>query len=83
LLALRGSDVTDTQNMLFILRHDDKPIIIPDRNITDHLRNTVTNTSAMIVDTQKINLENQVVFTDDKSLVEPLILKQFSQLKLR
>jgi hypothetical protein len=65
--------------MLFILRHDDQTITIPDTDIIDYFANTKLIASSLVVDPQSHNLTNQVLFTDDKSLIEPLIVKQFAK----
>jgi spermidine synthase len=79
LLALKGPKHTGTQNMLFILRHEDQTITIPDTDIIDYFANTKLIASNLVVDPQSHNLANQVLFTDDKSLIEPLIVKQFAK----
>jgi predicted membrane-bound spermidine synthase len=80
LLALRGPDHTGTQNMLFILRHDDKPIIIPNKEIIDYFNRTKFLAPSLVVDKNTLTLTNQTLFTDNKSSIEPLIVKQFSNL---
>jgi predicted membrane-bound spermidine synthase len=82
LLALRGTDYTGTQNMLFILRHDDKPITIPDQEIIDYFNVATTSALTLLVDTTKIKLDNQSVFTDNLSNIEPLIVKEFAKSRL-
>ena len=82
LLALKGPAYTETQNMLFILRHEGQPITIPDTEIRDYFNNTTAKAVTLQVPPQTIRQDNQVVFTDNKSLIEPLIVKQFAQIKL-
>jgi spermidine synthase len=82
LLALKGPNYSDTQNMLFVLRHENMSITIAPREVKDHFGGTISIASDLVVATKKLDLSNQVVFTDDKSEVEPLILKQFAKLKL-
>ncbi len=83
LIALQGPQVSSTQNMLFIIRHDGQTITIPKKDIVDHFRGTTLDSGTLVVDPNSLTLSNQTVFTDDKSLIEPLIVKQFANLKLR
>jgi spermidine synthase len=82
LIALSGTDTTNMQNMLFVLRHDGHNITIPDKDIIDHFRNISTPAHKLVVDPTKLSLADQNVFTDDKSLIEPLIVKQFTNVYL-
>lgn len=77
LLALRGPEHPGTQNMLFILRHDNQPIVIPDTEIIDYFNETQKIASTLIVNQSSLTLDNQALFTDNKSNIEPLIVKQF------
>ncbi|MBY0537777.1 fused MFS/spermidine synthase [Patescibacteria group bacterium] len=79
LLALRGPDYTKTQNMLFILRHDDQPIVIPNTKITDYFNKTEKMAPSLIVDQKSLTLDKQTVFTDNRSNIEPLIVKEFTE----
>lgn len=78
LLALRGTEYTGTQNMLFILRQDEKSITIPDREIIDYFSETKKIASDLAVDQNSLSLNNQSLFTDNTSSIEPLIVRQFS-----
>jgi spermidine synthase len=80
LLALRGPKHTGTQNMIFILRHDDKLITIPNKEIIDYFNKTKLQAPTLHVSKDSLNLTHQVLFTDNKSTIEPLIVKQFSGL---
>ncbi len=79
LIALRGPEFTGTQNMLFILRPEGTTITIPDKEITDYFNNTKEVASKLIVDKKILSLDNQTVFTDDLSSIEPLIVQEFSR----
>ncbi len=80
LLALRGVDYVGTQNMLFILRHDNQPITIPEKEIIDYFNNnTAKFAPSLIVNKANLQLNNQTLFTDNKSNIEPLIVKQFTR----
>lgn len=79
LVALRGPNHTGTQNMLFILRHEGYPITIPDTKIIDYFNETQKIASSLVVNQNSLTLENQTLFTDDKSKIEPLIVKQFTR----
>ncbi len=81
LVALRGVDHIGTQNMVFILRQDDQPITIPNKEIIDYFNDTKKFAPAMVVDKTKLNLKNQTIFTDNKSNIEPLIVQEFAKLR--
>jgi spermidine synthase len=83
LVPLRGPDYTETQNMLFILRHEGNDIMIPATEIKDYFNNTSVTADTLLAPPQMLRLDNQVVFTDNKSLIEPLIVKQFAGIKLQ
>jgi spermidine synthase len=68
LLALRGPDHTGTQN-----------IVIPDTEIIDYFNETQKIASTLTVNQASLSLDNQALFTDNKSNIEPLIMKQFGR----
>ncbi|MES2966694.1 MAG: hypothetical protein V4668_02825, partial [Patescibacteria group bacterium] len=70
------------QNMIFVLRHEGQPITIPDTEIIDYFNSTKKPASSLVVDPRTISLTNQVVFTDDTSQIEPMIVKQFAGIRL-
>lgn len=83
LLALKGSGFTEKQNMLFILRQEGQEITIPDQDIIDYFTGASAKAPALVVAPETTKLDNQVIFTDDKSLIEPLIVKQFADVRWR
>ncbi len=81
IIAITGTGYTGIQNILFVVRHEGMPITIPeDLFIKDLFLGVTTHAPTMIVTTEALNLENQVVFYDDRSELEPLVFAQFSQL---
>lgn len=77
LIAIFGPGYTGVQNLLFIVRHDGQPITIPDTDIKNMFAGEITSATKLVV-YNNYNLKNQVLFTDDKSLVEPLVFTQFA-----
>ncbi|MES2749015.1 MAG: fused MFS/spermidine synthase [Patescibacteria group bacterium] len=82
LLALRGVDYKGMQNMIFILRHDGQPITIPDQEIIDYFSSTTKSAPSLLVNKNSLQLNNQTLFTDNKSNIEPLIVREFSKARL-
>lgn len=81
LLAINGPKNPDIQNILFVVRHEGKPITIPsDLRIKNIFTGTTTAATAMIVNQDTLTLDNQVIFHDDKSELEPLVFAQFKKL---
>ena len=78
LLPLRGKDYKGTQNMVFVLRHEGQPITIPDKEIIDYFNQETKVASTLVLPENYLPLDTQVTFTDNKSLIEPLIVKQFA-----
>lgn len=81
LVAINGPGFTDVQNLLFIVRHKGHIITIPETPINNIFSGGTTPAHQLVVYSQ-FNLINQVTFTDDRSLLEPLVFKQFASLKL-
>ncbi len=77
IVAISGIQKTTMQNMVFVLRHEDQPIIFPEIEIND-LGLSVSPIAELILDKTTLSLAEQVIFTDDLSKVEPYIFKQFA-----
>jgi spermidine synthase len=81
IVALNGTNYEGIQNILFLVRHDNLPITIPDDLMIKNIfTGTTTPATAMVVDKSTLPLTNQTLFTDDKSELEPLVFAQFSKL---
>ncbi len=77
LFAMTASTSPALQNLVFVMRHDTLPIAIDqNRIVTDYFNNTQTLVARNQVTTQSAQPESQIVFTDDRAPVEPLLLKQ-------
>lgn len=83
LIALKGPEYKETQNMVFILRHEGHEIVLPDKDIKDYFKDTARSVASLVVPQSTLNLDTQVIFTDDTSQIEPLIVKQFAKLRLQ
>ena len=81
LVAINGPGFTGVQNILFIVRHQGQPITIPETPIKNIFTGNATPGNQLVVYGQ-FNYTNQVLFTDDRSLLEPLVFKQFASIKL-
>lgn len=81
ILAISGREYTDIQNILFVVRHDGLPITIPpDLQIKNIFTSSTSAATNMVVNTDQLTLDNQVIFRDDKSELETLVFAQFKEL---
>ncbi len=79
IVALDSAKSTKLRNIVFILRHDNQKINLPDVVIDDMINSNKKQISELIVDKNSFDLENQVIFTDNLSKVEPFVFKQFAE----
>ncbi len=65
------------QNILFVARHEGQEIIFPDVTITHSIAGYSFSANSRYITIPESALVDDVIFTDDKQPVEPLIAKQF------
>lgn len=80
ILATSGQDYKKIQNLLFVARHNDREIIIPDDEITLQFSEETVSLSSLLLTNYPISAE-QVLFTDNKNPLERLLVQQLSYFK--
>jgi spermidine synthase len=75
-LAMNGTEYRHIQNIVFIVRNGDTPIVVPDTPIKNPFDGSTTTAASLVIDPAIINFDDEVIFTDNHAPVEALIWKQ-------
>jgi predicted membrane-bound spermidine synthase len=75
--AMEDTSTKALQNILIVLRHDNKPITFGDTVITNHLFGGTTTADARRITIDPDTLTDEMIFTDNHSRAEQLTQKQF------
>ncbi len=78
LLPLQSSSERDLQNIIFVLRHDDRPITFASSTrVQNRLFGYNFVVNDRLLQLEESTLADEIMFTDERPGMEPLLAKQF------
>lgn len=78
IITIAGPEKTEMQNLIVTVRKDNKEIVFPDdKVITNIFSQTSFLLNDAVIDKEYLQLDHQLLLTDDTSRIETLVFNQF------